>query len=72
MIPAGGIASGGLASLGSGVDIQSYRRVRDGFLDLQFRGQNTNLGSWAARSQALDRAELALSRARRRPASTSS
>jgi flagellar hook-associated protein 1 FlgK len=61
MIPAGGIASGGLASLGSGVDVQSYRRVRDQFLDLQFRGQNTNLGSWAARSQALDRAEMALS-----------
>ena len=60
MIPAGGIASGGLASLGSGVDVQSYRRVRDGFLDLQFRGQNTNSGSWASRAQALDRAELAL------------
>jgi flagellar hook-associated protein 1 FlgK len=51
---------GGLASLGSGVDVQSYRRVRDGFLDLQFRGQATNLGNWSARSEALDRAELGL------------
>lgn len=60
LIPAGGVASGGLASIGSGVDVSSYRRVRDGFLDLQHRGQATNLGSWSARSQALDRAELAL------------
>jgi flagellar hook-associated protein 1 FlgK len=60
LIPAGGTSMGGLASLGSGVDIQSYRRVRDGFLDLQFRGQATNLGNWSARSEALDRAELAL------------
>ena len=65
LIPAGGTARGGLASLGSGVDVQSYRRVRDGFLDLQFRGQATNLGkpgaparrrstapSWRCRSPA--------------------
>jgi flagellar hook-associated protein 1 len=60
LIPAGGTSSGGLASLGSGVDVQNYRRVRDGFLDLQYRGQATNLGNWQARSEALDRAELAL------------
>jgi flagellar hook-associated protein 1 FlgK len=60
LIPAGGTASGGLASLGSGVDVQNYRRVRDGFLDLQYRGQATNFGNWQARSEALDRAELAL------------
>jgi flagellar hook-associated protein 1 len=60
LIPAGGTASGGLASLGSGVDVQNYRRVRDGFLDLQYRGQATNLGGRQARSEALDRAELAL------------
>ncbi len=41
--------------------MQSYRRIRDGFLDLQYRGQATNLGAWASRSQALDRAEMALS-----------
>jgi flagellar hook-associated protein 1 len=60
LIPAGGTGAGGLASLGSGVDVQSYRRVRDGFLDLQYRGQATNSGAWTARSEALDRAELAL------------
>jgi flagellar hook-associated protein 1 len=60
-IPAGGIASGAGAHLGSGVDVQSFRRIRDQFVDLQYRGQNTNLGEWKARSTALDRAEGALS-----------
>jgi flagellar hook-associated protein 1 FlgK len=59
-IPAGGIAGGAGAHLGSGVDVQSYRRVRDHFVDLQFRAQNTNLGDWASRAKALGRAELAL------------
>jgi flagellar hook-associated protein 1 FlgK len=59
-IPAGGTASGSGAHLGSGVDVQSYRRVRDQFLDLQFRGQNTNLQEWKARASGLDSAELAL------------
>jgi flagellar hook-associated protein 1 FlgK len=59
-IPAGGIAGGAGAHLGSGVDVQSYRRVRDQFVDLQYRAQNTNLGHWAARARTLDSAELAL------------
>jgi flagellar hook-associated protein 1 FlgK len=59
-IPSGGIAGGAGAHLGSGVDVQAYRRIRDVFVDLQFRGQNTNLGEWAARAGSLDRAELAL------------
>ncbi len=59
-IPAG-TATGAGAHLGSGVDVQSFRRVRDQFVDLQFRAQNTNLGEWAARAGALDRAELSLS-----------
>ena len=59
-IPAGGIAGGAGAHLGSGVDVQSYRRIRDQFVDLQYRGQNTNLGEWAARAGALDNAELSL------------
>ncbi len=59
-IPAGGIAGGSGAHLGSGVDVQQYRRIRDGFIDLQYRGQNTNLGEWSARAGALENAELAL------------
>src|ERR687895_2771898 len=59
-IPAGGIASGSGAHLGSGVDVQTFRRIRDQFADLQYRAQNTNLGDWAARAKTLDQAELAL------------
>jgi flagellar hook-associated protein 1 len=59
-IPAGGVANGSGAHLGSGVDVQSYRRVRDQFVDLQYRAQNTSLGNWAARAKSLDSAELAL------------
>jgi flagellar hook-associated protein 1 len=60
-IPAGGIAGGAGAHLGSGVDVQAFRRVRDQFIDLQYRGQNTNLGDWKARATALSQAEGALS-----------
>jgi flagellar hook-associated protein 1 len=60
-IPAGGIAGGSGAHLGSGVDVQSFRRIRDQFIDLQYRGQNTNLSQWTARATALDQAEGALS-----------
>jgi flagellar hook-associated protein 1 FlgK len=59
-IPAGGIVGGAGAHLGAGVDIVSYRRIRDQFVDLQYRAQNTNLGEWAARTKTLDRAELSL------------
>ncbi len=52
--------NGAGAHLGSGVDVQSYRRVRDTFLDLQYRAQATNLGGHRSRSTALDRAELSL------------
>jgi flagellar hook-associated protein 1 FlgK len=60
VMPAGVVANGAQSSLGSGVDVQDFRRVRDGFLDAQYRGQATGLGNAGARSQALDRAELAL------------
>src|ERR1700742_73403 len=48
------------AHLGSGVDVQGFRRVRDQFLDSQFRAQNTTLNDWKARTDALDTADLAL------------
>jgi flagellar hook-associated protein 1 FlgK len=60
-IPAGGITSGAGAHLGSGVEVQSFKRIRDQFIDLQYRGQNTNLGEWSARSGSLQRVEGALS-----------
>src|SRR5690242_2233433 len=60
VIPAGSVASGSGAHLGSGVDVESYTRVRDQFLDLQYRGQNTNLQEWTSRAGGLDSAELSL------------
>lgn len=59
-VPAGAIQSGAGAQLGSGVEIQDYRRVRDQFLDLQFRAQSMRLGYESTRSEQLQRAELAL------------
>src|SRR3954469_7051031 len=59
-VPAGMLQNGGGAQIGAGVDVQAYRRVRDNFLDLQYRGQASVLGEQNARSQALDRAELPL------------
>src|SRR3954447_17627152 len=48
------------AHLGTGVDVQGFRRVRDTFLDAQYRAQNTNLSDWQARAESLDSAELSL------------
>lgn len=57
-IPAGMLQNGGGAQLGSGVDVQVYRRIRDNFLDLQYRGQFTALSEQQARSDSLQRVEL--------------
>ena len=54
------VQNGAGAHLGSGVDVQAYRRIRDSFLDLQYRAQATRLGEEAGRAEGLDRAELAL------------
>ena len=48
------------AQLGSGVDVTGFRRIRDQFLDSQFRAQNTNVNEWTAKAEALDSAELSL------------
>jgi flagellar hook-associated protein 1 FlgK len=58
-IAAGG-ATGAAAQLGTGVDVVAYQRVRDGFLDLQYRRQNMSLGDETARSDSLSQVELAL------------
>jgi flagellar hook-associated protein 1 len=58
-VSAGNMANGG--QLGTGVDVQSYRRVRDQFLDLQYRAQNMQLGEQTGRSDALKDVELSFS-----------
>jgi flagellar hook-associated protein 1 FlgK len=60
VIPQGAVQGGAGAHIGSGVDVLSYRRIRDTFLDLQYRAQATRLGNEAGKAEGLDRAELAL------------
>jgi flagellar hook-associated protein 1 len=43
--------------MGTGVKAGSVQRVREGFLDTQFRGENNKLGYWDARSEALEKME---------------
>jgi flagellar hook-associated protein 1 FlgK len=49
-----------LASLGTGVDIQSFTRIRDQFLDLQYRAQNMVLGQQSTASDAMSQVETSL------------
>lgn len=43
--------------VGTGVEAGTIQRVRDRFLDVQFRGENTKLGYWSARSESLSKME---------------
>jgi flagellar hook-associated protein 1 len=43
--------------LGTGVEAGSIQRVREGFLDTQFRGENNKFGFWNAKSEALAKME---------------
>src|SRR4051812_6508142 len=58
-IPAGGLNGNG-SLLGTGVDVIGYQRVRDQFLDLQYRGQNMSLGEKSARSAGMQQVELSM------------
>ncbi|HMJ37270.1 MAG TPA: flagellar hook-associated protein FlgK [Baekduia sp.] len=60
-IPAGAKADGSGAQLGQGVDVLTYRRLRDDFLDLQYRAQNMTGGQADATAQRLGLAQDALS-----------
>jgi flagellar hook-associated protein 1 len=57
-LPAGSTIDGSSAFLGSGVAVQDYRRVRDGFLDLQYRAQNMRLGQQETLARSLDQLEF--------------
>ena len=60
-IEAGLLVDGGGAQLGGGVDIQAFRRVRDGFLDLQYRAQSLRLGDFETTASGLAQVESGLS-----------
>jgi flagellar hook-associated protein 1 FlgK len=56
-----GAVVGGLgAHVGQGVDVLTYRRLRDDFLDAQWRGQNMSLGAQDASAQRLGQVEAVL------------
>lgn len=56
--PAANAPAGGPGQLGSGVDVTAIRRVRDSFLDHQFRSETQTLGFWEARQEVLSQLEM--------------
>lgn len=59
-IAAGATQDGSAAELGTGVDVLAYRRLRDQFVDLQYRAQAMRLGGLAAQVKGLETVETAL------------
>jgi flagellar hook-associated protein 1 FlgK len=49
-----------VGQMGTGVDVAGYKRIRDSFLDLQYRAQAMQVGSGETRADALDQTELRL------------
>ncbi|ADU95610.1 flagellar hook-associated protein FlgK [Geobacillus sp. Y412MC52] len=43
--------------MGTGVEASSVERVREYFLDIQYRGENSKLGYWEARADAVSKME---------------
>lgn len=41
--------------MGTGVEVKAFSRLRDQFIDVQFRQQVASLGNWEARGEQLDR-----------------
>jgi flagellar hook-associated protein 1 FlgK len=60
ILDSGALANGAGAFLGQGVEVEAYRRLRDTFLDLQFRAQSMALGEHTASSRALASVETSL------------
>lgn len=52
--------SSGAGQLGTGVSVDSVMRVRDRFLDQQYRGHTAELAQWQAKSEALGNVETIL------------
>jgi flagellar hook-associated protein 1 FlgK len=45
----------GPGQMGTGVEVKAFTRMRDQFIDVQFRQQVASLGQWEARGEQLDR-----------------
>jgi flagellar hook-associated protein 1 FlgK len=59
-LSAGQLANGAGAFLGTGVEVEAYRRLRDTFLDVQYRGQAMTLASNETSARALGTIEAGL------------
>jgi flagellar hook-associated protein 1 len=59
-LTSGAVAGGGGAHLGQGVEVESYRRVRDAFLDLQWRAQRMTSSDRDTAAEGLARIEETL------------
>jgi flagellar hook-associated protein 1 len=46
--------------IGTGVDVDSYKRIRDDFIDVQYRAQTMLKGFWNAQQDGLGQVELTL------------
>jgi flagellar hook-associated protein 1 FlgK len=56
-----GVGNGNvMAHIGSGVTVTAYERIRNGFLDLQYRAQAMQVGYQEATSEQLDQVEMGL------------
>src|SRR3954451_3767162 len=55
-----GLQQNGMGELGTGVDVEAFRRIRTTFLDLQYRTQGMQVGYQDTMSQQLDQVEMAL------------
>ncbi|MBT2657818.1 flagellar hook-associated protein FlgK [Bacillus sp. ISL-18] len=57
-LPAPGMNNGtSPAQLGTGVEVNKLVRLREDYLDVQYRGENKNLGYWEAKSDTLSKVE---------------
>jgi flagellar hook-associated protein 1 FlgK len=57
---AAGVGRTNSGHVGSGVNVEAFQRIRDGFLDLQYRAQAMQVGHQETMSRQLDQIELAL------------
>jgi flagellar hook-associated protein 1 FlgK len=60
LVPAGAKLDGSGGQLGSGVGVTDYRRIRDQFLDVQYRAQNGVLGEAETMAKSLEGVDLAM------------
>jgi flagellar hook-associated protein 1 len=55
-----GLDTGRPGEIGTGVDVSAFQRIRDTFLDAQYRAQNMQYGYQQTTAQQLDQVQLAL------------